>query len=209
MSFLAANRAEIDLSFRIVKGLGSAQGRLREPPLRTLYPLPTVRRAHATRECSAWPARLFAGVGLDLLEGLQELIGLANVNDREVRHHTCDEQQARNNPLHRSLLYWHKVVRVLIHKGSENSIPKLRLSDFLSVAGSQWLQSGVRANRVTSLWLACGFPKAHREGCLRGPQPAHQELVLMVAARTDDIPYGNSTLRMNAPLKAGVVGRVD
>ena len=104
VDLLAAKGAETDLSFRIVKRLGLTHGRLRDPPVRTDHLPPTVRRAHATPECLAWPSRLFAGVGLDLLEGLQELIGLANVDHREVRHYTCDEQQASNNPLHRSLL---------------------------------------------------------------------------------------------------------
>ena len=63
-----------------------------------------------------------ARVDLDLFQNFQELVGLANVNDREIRHDTCDEQQAPNDVLHCDLLHSNSLLDAIIHKGENNSI---------------------------------------------------------------------------------------
>jgi len=68
-----------------------------------------------------------AGIGFDLLENLEHLVGLAYVHYRKIRHDTCDEQQAPYDVLHRNLPQANSVVAVMIHNDRENAIPDLSL----------------------------------------------------------------------------------
>jgi hypothetical protein len=48
---------------------------------------------------------LFPGINLYLLQRFQDLIGQANVNDREVQRNNRYYQQTTNNPLHEDLRF--------------------------------------------------------------------------------------------------------
>jgi hypothetical protein len=57
-----------------------------------------------------WEARqpvtglgLLARINFNLLQSLEQLIGLPDVDHREVHSHTRDEQQTSNDPIHRTL----------------------------------------------------------------------------------------------------------
>jgi hypothetical protein len=46
---------------------------------------------------------LFAGVGFYLLQSLQDLVGQANVDYREIQRNDRDDKHAANNPFHGDL----------------------------------------------------------------------------------------------------------
>ena len=62
-----------------------------------------------------------AGIGLDLLQDLLDLIGLANVEYREIDDDGCNDEHAKNQIFHEVLLS-RTNLGTIIHKGRDNPV---------------------------------------------------------------------------------------